>query len=180
MPADVPLILAAGRLHRNKGFDTLLRALQQIPGAVLWLAGSGPEEASLKALCSELGLEARVRFLGWRDDVTALMRSVDVFACPSRHEGLGSIVMEAFFHGCPIVATRSQGPAEVIEQDYSGLLTEIDAPAELAAAIQRVLNENGLGQRLVDNAARVYGQQFSRRVVLEQYQQLYQRLAASR
>lgn len=178
-PTDAPLILAAGRLHVNKGFDTLLRAVAQLPDAVLWLAGSGPEEGKLKALCRELDLDARVRFLGWRNDVTALMRSVDVFVCPSRHEGLGSIVMEAFFHRCPIVATRSQGPAEVIQQDYSGLLTEIDAPAELAAAVQRLLTESGLRQRLVANAASVYSEQFSRRVILDQYRQLYQRLAAS-
>ncbi|MFC6670336.1 glycosyltransferase [Marinobacterium aestuariivivens] len=111
-PTDRPLILAAGRLHVNKAFDVLLHALADLPDVMLWLAGSGPEETSLKALCSQLGLDERVRFLGWRDDVTTLMRTADLFVCPSRHEGLGSIVMESWAHGCPIVATNSQGPAK--------------------------------------------------------------------
>src|SRR5690606_17238191 len=87
-PPERPLLIAAGRLHVNKAFDILLRALPAIPDAVLWLAGDGPEESNLKALAQELGVAERVRFLGWRNDVTTLMASGDVFVCPSRHEGL--------------------------------------------------------------------------------------------
>lgn len=176
-PADVPLLLAAGRLHVNKGFDTLLRALVNVHDAVLWLAGSGPEEQALKSLCSELGLNKRVRFLGWRNDVTALMRSVDAFICPSRHEGLGSIVMESFAHRCPIIATRSQGPGEVIDNEYSGLLIEIDNARELAEAISRVLADGNLKIQLVDNAAAVYASTYSRKVVTQAYLDFYQRIA---
>lgn len=176
-PADVPLILAAGRLHVNKAFDTLLYTLKQVPDAFLWLAGSGPEEQALKALCAELGLESRVRFLGWRTDVTALMSSVDLFVCPSRHEGLGSIVMESFAHRCPIVATRSQGPGEVISNEHSGLLTEIDNAGELAEAISRVLADANLKTQLVDNAAAVYASTYSRKVVTQAYLDFYQRIA---
>ncbi|MFV0277825.1 MAG: glycosyltransferase, partial [Parahaliea sp.] len=107
-PEDVPLLLTAGRCHRNKAFDILLEAMAQVPDAWLWVAGDGPERAALERLAQELGLGERVRFLGWRDDVDALMRSADLFVCPSRHEGLGSIVLEAWYHGCPIIATRSQ------------------------------------------------------------------------
>ncbi len=179
-PADVPLLLAAGRLHVNKGVDTLLRALVAVPEAHLWLAGSGPEEQSLKALCSELGLDRRVRFLGWRNDVTALMRSVDAFVCPSRHEGLGSIVMESFAHHCPIIATRSQGPGEVIEHEYSGLLTDIDDVGQLAEAISATLDDGGLRQRMVDNAAGVYASTYSRQVIVDAYLDFYRRIAESR
>lgn len=175
-PADVPLILAAGRLHVNKGFDTLLRALKSVPDAVLWLAGSGPEDAALKSLCAELGLNNRVRFLGWRNDVTALMRSVDLFVCPSRHEGLGSIVMESFFHRCPIVATRSQGPGEVIEHGVSGLLTDIDQVAELAAAINALLGDEGRRTQLADTASAVYASTYSKAVVVAAYLDFYQRI----
>lgn len=176
-PDGVPLILAAGRLHQNKGFDTLLRALKAIPDAVLWLAGSGPEEAALKGLCNELGLDDRVRFLGWRNDVTALMRSVDLFVCPSRHEGLGSIVMESFCHGCPIVATNSQGPGEVIEDEYSGLLTEIDNVDHLAAAIAGLLANDEARNRLAENARSVYQSTYSKQVVIDAYHAFYQRIA---
>lgn len=179
-PADVPLLLAAGRLHVNKGFDTLLRALVNVPDAVLWLAGSGPEEQALKSLCSELGLDKRVRFLGWRNDVTALMRSVDAFICPSRHEGLGSIVMESFAHRCPIIATRSQGPGEVIEHDYSGLLTDIDDVGQLSEAMNLALTDVALRERLVENATQVYATTYSRQVIVDAYLDFYRRIAEQR
>lgn len=164
-----PRLLAAGRLHRNKGFDVLLRALARVPDATLWLAGSGPEAAALKALCAGLGLDERVRFLGWREDVTALMASVDLFVCPSRHEGLGSIVLEAWAHGCPIVATASQGPAELIRDGETGLLTPVDRPEALAGALRTLLTDSALGQRLADAGRRHYEARYSRRVVVAQY-----------
>lgn len=178
-PVDKPLLLAAGRLHENKGFDILLRALVQIPDATLWLAGAGPEAASLKALCHELGLDARVRFLGWRNDVTALMRTADVFVCPSRHEGLGSIVLESWVSRCPIVATASQGPAELIADGVTGLVTPIDEPAPLAEAIGKVLADAGFRQQLTENAAREYAEKYSEAVIVEAYRQFFQRIRTS-
>lgn len=179
-PMDRPLLLAAGRLHINKGFDTLLQALTLVPEATLWLAGSGPEEQGLKQLCHDLGLDERVRFLGWRTDVTALMRSVDMFVCPSRHEGLGSIVMESWVSRCPIVATDSQGPGEAIEDGVTGLLTPIDEPEPLAEAINGLLSDPSRRMQLVDNAAEHYRQYYSEAVIVGQYDELYGELAKIR
>ncbi len=175
-PTDAPLILAAGRLHTNKAFDVLLHSMTEIPRATLWLAGSGPEEASLKALCTKLGLDERVRFLGWRDDVTALMRTADLFVCPSRHEGLGSIVMESWAHHCPIVATNSQGPGEAITDGVSGLLTPVDDASALATAIRRVLENPDLSQQLVEGATDIYNRQYSKACIVSQYAEFYQRI----
>ncbi|MFA7386689.1 MAG: glycosyltransferase [Thiohalobacteraceae bacterium] len=176
-PDGAPLVLAAGRLHVNKGFDVLLSALTEMRDVYLWLAGSGPEEARLKAQCARLGLDGRVRFLGWRSDVTALMRTVDLFVCPSRHEGLGSIVLESWAHDCPIVATASQGPAELIEDGVTGLVTPVDDAPALAAAMRRVLSEDDLRTGLVETAASHYREQFSRAHILSEYADLYARLA---
>jgi glycosyltransferase involved in cell wall biosynthesis len=172
-PEDQPLILAAGRLHVNKGFDILLQAMTRIPDATLWLAGSGPEEESLKQLCTELKLDDRVRFLGWRNDVTRLMRTADLFVCPSRHEGLGSIVMESWAHECPIVATNSQGPGELIDSGQTGLVTPVDEPEPLAKAIQTLLDHPQQAQQLVTNARDLYWKKYSRAVVVQQYLDFY-------
>ncbi len=172
-PRDTRLILAAGRLHANKGFDTLLKALVTIDNAVLWLAGSGPEEIALKKLCKDLGLDSRVRFLGWRNDVTSLMKTADLFVCPSRHEGLGSIVMESWAHGCPIVATASQGPGEVITNGETGLLTPIDDITALEGAIVQVLNNASLAEALKKAAQRTYLSQYSEAVIVKSYEKLY-------
>ncbi|WP_444934339.1 glycosyltransferase [Microbulbifer sp. JTAC008] len=175
-PEDRPLILAAGRLHINKGFDTLLHSLTQVPNATLWLAGSGPEESKLKSLCHRLGLEERVRFLGWRNDVTTLMRTADMFACPSRHEGLGSIVMESWAHRCPIVATDSQGPGEVITNGKTGLITPIDNADELAKAMKSVIESPELRQSLIENAAEEYATTYAKQVIVDSYIDLYENL----
>lgn len=172
-PVDRPLLLAAGRLHINKGFDVLLRALSEIPDVYLWLAGSGPEEKSLKKICDDLNLNERVRFLGWRTDVTALMRTADLFVCPSRHEGLGSIVMESWAHGCPIVATDSQGPGEVIADGQTGLLTPVDQVEPLVKALRRLIDSSEYRQGLAASAYDHYHKNFSKSVILSQYEQFY-------
>ncbi len=92
-PAGAPLLLGMGRLHASKAHDVSLRALALLPEAYLWVAGDGPDEAKLKSLADELGVSARVRFLGWRDDAASLYRAADVCVFPSRFEPLGNVVI---------------------------------------------------------------------------------------
>lgn len=172
-PTDKPLLLAAGRLHTNKGFDILLQSLAKIDDAILWLAGDGPEEAALKKQCAELNLTERVKFLGWRNDVAALMETADLFICPSRHEGLGSIVAESWFHHCPIIATKSQGPGELIDHNDTGLLTPIDEVDALADAIKVLVASPEQAKQLADNAHSNYLNKYCKSVIVEQYSELF-------
>jgi glycosyltransferase involved in cell wall biosynthesis len=178
-PAERPLLLAAGRLHVNKGFDVLLHAMAQRSEPMLWLAGTGPEEQNLKQLAVHLGISDRVRFLGWRDDVTELMRTADLFVCPSRHEGLGSIVLEAWAHECPIIATRSQGPAELIEDQHTGVLTPVDDADALAVAIDTLLATTDLREALRQSARDHYWEHYSRASVVSRYYDVFHAIAAS-
>ncbi|GLS25873.1 glycosyltransferase [Marinibactrum halimedae] len=171
-----PILLATGRLHENKAFDTLLKAFKKVPQGTLWLAGSGPEEKALKSLCSALELNERVRFLGWRNDINALLRTADVYICSSRHEGLGSIVPEAWFNQCPIVATRSQGPGELIEHETTGLLCEIDDDGALASHINVILDSPTLGKKLAVNAKCHYETHYSQKVITGAYLQFFEHL----
>jgi glycosyltransferase involved in cell wall biosynthesis len=147
MPAPLPAppgarrLLALGRLHPNKGFDILLRALALLPEAHLSLAGEGPERPALEALAGELGLGPRLAFLGWRQDAGALLAACEVFVCPSRHEPLGNVVLEAWSAARPIVATAAEGPAALIRPGETGLLVPKEDPAALAAAIRGLLAE---------------------------------------
>lgn len=175
---DGPLLLAAGRLHQNKAFDVLLRALPQVPEARLWLAGEGPEREALQLLVRELGLADRVQFLGWRDDVGALMQAADAFVCPSRHEGLGGIVLEAWYHRCPIVATASQGPAELIEDGVTGRLVPVDAVDELAGAITDVLSAPGQAGDMAGRARAQYDAHYARTVIVQRYAEVFRQVAA--
>jgi glycosyltransferase involved in cell wall biosynthesis len=138
-PPGAPRLLALGRLHRNKGFDVLLRALALLPGAHLSLAGEGPERAALEALAREGGVADRVSFLGWREDTGALLAACDVFVCPSRHEPLGNVVLEAWSAARPVVAAAVQGPCEIMRDGETGLLVPPEAPEPLAAAVAALL-----------------------------------------
>jgi glycosyltransferase involved in cell wall biosynthesis len=141
-PAVLPegtRLLALGRLHANKGFDVLLRALALLPGARLAIAGEGPERAALAALAAQLGVADRVAFLGWREDTGALLAACDILVCPSRHEPLGNVVLEAWSAGRPVVAAAAQGPSELIADGVTGLLVPKEAPEPLAAAIAGLL-----------------------------------------
>jgi glycosyltransferase involved in cell wall biosynthesis len=138
-PPGIPKLLTLGRLHPNKGFDVLLRALALLPGAHLSIGGEGPERAALERLATELGIAGRVAFLGWRQDIGALLAGCDIFVCPSRHEPLGNVVLEAWSAARPMVASAVHGPAALIRESETGLLVPKEEPAPLAAAIATLL-----------------------------------------
>ncbi len=177
LPEEAPVILALGRLHENKGFDVLLHALVHLPGAYLLLAGDGPLRDQLEALALKLGVKPRVRFLGWRDDVPSLFATADVFVCPSRHEPLGNVVIEAWAQGKPVVATASQGPAALLRDGVSGLLTPVDDAGALTKAIRRVLEEPALAASLGGTGRAAYDQSFTERAVVAQYQEFFDRVS---
>ena len=147
-PYKAPLILAMGRLHENKAFYILLDAVARVPDVYLWLAGDGPLRGELEAQAEKLGIKPRVRFLGWRSDTGPLLAAADIFVCPSRHEPLGNVVIEAWAHGTPVVAADSLGPGTLIEQGKTGLLVPVDDAAAMAAALRSLVFDAGLAQRL--------------------------------
>ncbi len=177
-PAGTPLVLALGRLHPNKAFDVLIEALAAVADTYLWIGGAGPLGADLEAHAVRRGVGARVRFLGWRDDVAALMAAADVFVCPSRHEPLGNVVIEAWAHGVPVVAAAGAGPVELIADGETGLLVPVDDADALAGAIRRVLADSALAGRLAAAGRAAFEQSHSERVVVGRYLDFFARVAA--
>jgi glycosyltransferase involved in cell wall biosynthesis len=176
VPDRAKFILTLGRLHENKAFDTLIRALVDVPDAYLGIAGEGPQRERLETLATELGVRPRIRMLGWRDDVPALLAACDVFVCPSRHEPLGNVVIEAWAQGRPVVAANSQGPAALIHEGLDGLLTPVDDGAAMAVAIKRVLNDATLADDLAKAGRRRYEAEFTEAQVVKQYLQFFQKI----
>ena len=168
-PNTAPLIVALGRLHPNKAFDTLLSALARVPDAYLWLAGEGPDRAALVKQAEDLGIKPRVRFLGWRDDVPALLAAADLFVCPSRHEPLGNVVLEAWAQGLPVVAADSLGPGTLIEHQHNGLLVPVDDVAAMAEAMEYVLEDATIAETLARNGHATFKAEFTEQAVVEQY-----------
>lgn len=171
-PAKAPLLLALGRLHSNKAFDVLIRALAQIPDAHLWIAGTGPEEAALKALAEEMKVASRVVFLGWRDDTANLLASADILVCSSRIEGLGNVVIEAWARGLPVVAARSEGPVHLISDGETGLLADLEDAEGLAGKVRSVIADSALAKSLIAAGRAEYEMKFSENTVVRQYLEL--------
>jgi glycosyltransferase involved in cell wall biosynthesis len=164
-----------GRLHPSKAHDVSLRALAQIPDAWLWIAGAGPLEAELRALAAELGVADRVRWLGWRDDASALYRAADLCVFPSRFEPLGNVVIQAWAHGLPIVAAASQGPGVLIRDGRDGRLVPVDDPGALAATVRSLLPDPAELNRLAAGGQIRVAGEFSKAAVVAQWRELFAR-----
>ena len=139
---QTPVVLSAGRLSRLKNYDTSLAAVAMLKDMHFeyWIAGEGPEEASLKALCSRLGISGKVRFMGFVDNMTALYSQADVFLIPSRWEGFGLSAVEAMNAGLPVVASDVEGLRDIISWEKPcGILANPDEPVAFAAALRELL-----------------------------------------
>ncbi len=172
-PLEVPLLLGLGRYHRNKGFDVLIEALTFLPTAYLWIAGEGPEKVKLQKQASELGVSERVRFLGWRNDVPALLAAADIFVCSSRIEPLGNIILEAWASRTPVVAASADGPIELIQSGNNGLLVPLEDPEGLSSAIKTLLNNYSIRDRLVEAGYQTYYESFEESNVVAKYISLF-------
>lgn len=176
-PNGVPLVLAMGRLHENKAFDVLIDALARLPGVHLWIAGAGPLESALKKQAARLGLDQRIRFLGWRRDGAALLAACDFFVCPSRIEPLGNVVLEAWAAGKPVIAAAAAGPVEIMTDGRSGLLAPIDDAKALAAAIRRAIDDPALARRLAAGGRQAFEAEFTESAVVARYLDFFRSLA---
>jgi glycosyltransferase involved in cell wall biosynthesis len=156
-------IVTVGRAVDKKGFDDLLDALSQLPSTLHWRlshAGSGPLLPALKSQAERLGLAARVTWLGGQaqSDVIAILREADLFALPSKpgaggdRDGLPNVLMEAATQGLPLVSTRFAGVPEFVTDGQNGLLVPPADPAALATAIERLIVDPSLRQRLGEAA----------------------------
>ena len=179
---SAPLALAIGRLHPNKGFSLLLEALAKTREVRLAVAGNGPLRRELEQLAQAFGIGSRVHFLGWRDDIPALLAQADFLVCSSLHEPLGNVVIEAWSAGLAVVATASDGPAGLIQNEVSGLLVPLPGqpgggPAALAAAIERLCRDPALRERLGQGGRRAYEAEFTEEAVVARYRSFFDRLA---
>jgi glycosyltransferase involved in cell wall biosynthesis len=175
-PENAPVALALARLHWKKGLDVLLKAAAELPGVYVWIAGTGPLEADLKAEAASLGISDRVRFLGWRTDRAALLAACDVVAFPSRYEPFGNVTIEAWASRKPLVVADAAGPAATVTHEENALLVPKDDVAALRIALKRVLEDADLAQRLVEAGERAYEASFTKTAFVRTSMALYEKI----
>ena len=146
------LVAGVGRLEEQKDYPTFLTAAAQVAAAArdvdFVIAGTGVLRDQLEAQAERLGLTGRLRFLGLRHDVPALLAAVDVLALTSRWEGLPNVVIEAMATGAVAVATDVGGCRELIVHGESGLIVPPGQPEAVARAVLDVLERDDLAARL--------------------------------
>jgi len=178
---DEFLWFAVGRLEPVKDYPALFRAMARVrEPARLVIAGTGPLEGELRRLTSELGLESRVRFLGFEPNVRRWMQAADGFVLSSRWEGLPMGLLEAGACALPAVATDVPGTREVIVDGQTGSLCVAGGALALAGAMTRMMQmpseeRNAMGER----ARQRITEQFSLDVVLDRWEALYASLLAA-
>jgi glycosyltransferase involved in cell wall biosynthesis len=175
-PEGALVALALARLHPNKALDVLLRAAALVPDLFVWIAGEGGERAKLEAKAEAFGLASRVRFLGWRTDRSALLRAADVVVFPSRWEPNGTVVVEAWAHGVPLVAAAAAGPAWIARDGEDAIVVPVDDHVALAEAIRSVIGSKELSRRLVANGLKRVADEFSEGAVVRGYMEMFEKV----
>lgn len=166
-----------GRLSTVKGIDNLIHAYGSSPvlneKTKLLIVGSGPDEERLKTIVRDLDIEDRVRFVESNLDTPSLLSVMDVFAFPSIQEGLGLSLIEAMASGRPVVATDVGGIRSLVKNNETGLLTRRGDRRALAAAINRLLDDEKLRDKLGSNSKKLVHEEYTVEKMADKTEKLY-------
>lgn len=161
------VVLAVGRLSREKAFDDLIVAMNAIRElrpelfVQLWIVGEGPERSRIERAVHDFKLQDRVRMVGHVRDVRPYYRMADVLAISSVSEGSPNVLLEAMAAGVPIAATSVGGIPEIVADRKTALLVEPRKPQAMAEAVNLLLSDSQLSETLVYNAREQIKNQYS-------------------
>ena len=174
LPSHVTLALFVGDIRTpRKNLDTVLQALVQVPKLHLAVVGS-TAGSPYPQLAADLELDARVHFLGFRQDVPELMKAVDFLVFPSRYETFGLVVIEAMASGLPVITATTTGAAELITPECGVVLPDSDDTEALAQALS-TLNDH-TGRQRMGKAGREIAEQHSWVSMARSYVDLFEEM----
>lgn len=175
-----PRLLFVGRLVEGKNVDLLIQAVADLrtefPALELEIAGDGPERSDLEARARDLGVQDRVRFLGFVEDVP--LSRCDCFVLPSRTEGMPISVLEAMSAGLPILTTTVGSVPSVVRDGREAMLVPPDRRDALVSGLRAILADPGLQRRLGSAARRRFELEYTAGRMAERYAEFYDRILA--
>lgn len=149
------LLITIGRIIKRKAIDVTLNALAELENSrvKMVILGDGPEKEFLEKLCGELGIEKKVKFLGFVDDETkySYLKNSDLFVLTSLHEGFGIVFMESMFMGLPIVCTNHGGQVDFLKHEENALLINVGDIDACKRSIERFISDKGLYKKCSKN-----------------------------
>jgi glycosyltransferase involved in cell wall biosynthesis len=177
-PANATLLLGLGRLHTSKGFDVLIKAVLELDGVYLWIAGEGHERGALEALIAQSGCGARVKLLGWRSDRAALFEACDICAFVSRTEPFGTVFVQAWALKVPVIVSSADGPRQFVRDGEDGLVVAIEDKNGLKTAILKLIDDAQLSDKIVKNGFERYEAEFTKTQSVQNYLSFYRDMSA--
>ena len=175
-PASIPVrICSIARFESPKDHRTLLKALAALRSQPweLDLVGDGPLEAKTRRLAAELGIAARVSFLGYQAEPARALAGAQLFALSSRSEGFPRSVLEAMRAGLPVAASDVGGVGEAVADGVNGLLVPRESPEALSAALGRLMADAALRQRMGVAARSAFESRFRWESMVEKTAAIY-------
>jgi glycosyltransferase involved in cell wall biosynthesis len=177
------LLGIVGRLTAVKGHIHLLKAMRILVGkgkdVHLVIAGDGPLRMQLEDLVTEFQIQKNVVFVGHQSNVSDLIEAMDIFVLPSLNEGIPMVLLEAMALSRPVVASRTGGVPEIIEDGKSGLLVEPGNPMAIAEAVDSLIRQMGQADQLGRNGRARVSRNFTASIMAEKTAHLYRRLVSS-
>lgn len=186
LPDNAFVIFALGRMIEKKGFHDLIEAFAKVPATyrerplILVLAGDGAERSRYEALAQQLNVAQRVRFAGWQADPAPFFALADLFVCPSRHEPLGNVILEAWANGLPVLSTRNEGAQQLITPEKNALIVPVADPDAMASGICRMVSLTELQRQAFVDEGYEAAKTHSEEAVVDAYVDLYSMLKQSK
>ena len=180
IPRDKPVIGTVANFSYEKGYPYLLEAIERIhhrkPEAWFLLVGSGPLEDEMKKMASKSPAKGQIIFAGNRSDIPRVLAAMDIFVLASLSEGFPNVLLEAMAMARPVVASAVGGIPELVESGQDGILVPHRDSRSLAEAVLHLLDDETQATRLRYLAAEKIKTKFSLERMLDDYEQLYQRI----
>ena len=172
---DTVVVLAVGRLVKEKGYLELFEAAGRLTGRVQVVV-AGPNEPGKADAVSREEIPEFVRLVGHRHDIEALYSAADVYVLASHREGFPRSAMEAAAMGLPIVATDIRGCRQVVDHGITGLLVPVRSPSTLAEALQRLAGDEEMRREMGKRARSKAHREFDQQRVIDLTLEVYDRL----
>jgi len=170
-----------GMLRAEKNQQLAIRAFALLAAEDenlhLVICGEGEHRTDLERLATELCVENRVHFLGFRMDVHEIMSAFDIYCLPSVYEGLPLSILEAWAANKPVVATNVIGTREIVIDGENGLLVPLNDEKKMAEAILQIMQDASLGSLLGSRGHHVVMNRFDIRQMVNRYELLYEQIA---
>ena len=172
---NVPLAFFVGDIRTpRKNLDTVLKALVEVPNLHLAIAGS-TENSPYPELAANLNIDNRTHFLGYRTDISDLMKVMDIFVFPSRYEPFGMVVSEAMAARLPVIIANRIGAAEIVTPRCGIVLSDCENVSELVKAFKRLVGDRNLREKM-GQASRAIAEQHSWKSKTASYIKLFEEL----